>query len=147
LDQVKSHSAKDAKLLLKSKDAIKNYNNRTEGATDKLKADDTSHSIDSFADDLYCHMEKHGMDSVFYVPTPDSTMGAMHNLFTHHSLMTIDQVKDHVNDLKTLPTYDDYDVNNLAESAAYLTESIDTKLQSRIMPYCDKDVSGPELWM
>jgi hypothetical protein len=130
-----------------SKDAIKNYNKRTEGATDKLKADDASYSIDSFADDLYRHMEKHGMDSVFYVPTPDSTTGAMLNLFTHHSLVTIDQVKDHVDDLKASSTYDDYDDDNLAESAAYLTDSIDAKLRGQIMPYCDKDVSGPELWM
>jgi hypothetical protein len=129
------------------KDAIKNYNKWTKGATGKLKVNDTSYSIDSFADDLYCHMEKHGMDSVFYVPTPDSTTGAMLNLFTHHSLVTIDQVKDHVDDLKTLATYDNYDVNNLAESAAYLTKSIDANLRSQIMPYCDKDVSLPELWM
>jgi hypothetical protein len=55
-------------------------------------------------------------------------------------------VPDHVNNLKA-SAYDDYGIDNLSELAVYLKECIGTKLRGQIMPYCEKDVSGRELWI
>jgi hypothetical protein len=94
-------------------------------------------------------MKKHRLDSVFYIPRPAGN-NEMLNLFTHHSLVTIDQVIEHVNMLQDVSSgllYDDYDIDGLMESAAYLIDTIDAKLQSQIIPYYSKNVTEPELWM
>jgi hypothetical protein len=92
-------------------------------------------------------MEKHGMDSVFDVNHPNSTSGEILNLFTHHSLITVEQVIDQVKTLQdksVAPFYDDYDVDALDESATHLIESINIKPCSQIMPYCDQNMIGPQ---
>jgi hypothetical protein len=77
-----------------TKDAIKNYTKRTEGAKEKCKPDDADYSTQDFAEDASRHMERHVMDAIYYIPSPDSTptTTVLHNIFTHHSLFTVEHI-------------------------------------------------------
>ena len=84
------------------------------------------------------HLERCGMDGVFYVPV----VGGGHELLTRcHGKTTITAVLNHVNSLT-----DQYDCDNLTWSAAFITGSI-SRGQNDLLYRYGTMMSGPEVFM
>jgi hypothetical protein len=86
------------------------------------------------------------MDWVFNVEDADNEL---RNIVQYYPIFTTEQVVQHVRTYgdTTTPIYDDYDTDNLNDSALLLLNSIDSELKILLNPVLRVDVSGPELFM
>jgi hypothetical protein len=133
---------------------IKLYKHRTIPSDKKplvFKRDDKKMSLKFFSDEVLRHLKITGMEAVFYVPDP-LTPTLMINIITHHSKVTTDIVESFVHKLMNeidpnKPSYDEYDLENLADSRTYLENVLDHDLLHDVRATLDETTSGPELWM
>ncbi len=129
---------------------IKGYTKRIEGLSTKFKRDDPEFSLLAFGDESLRHMQKHGMDSVFYMKGADSNGKGAEELFTLHTRYTKAQVDKFIKDMldaSTPPHYDEYCIASLDESAHWLLDSLDESLKTAIRPQLASGPTGPQLWM
>jgi hypothetical protein len=124
----------------------KNYQKLTTGRILKLKRNDPSDTLTNFSDDAARHMERTGMDSVFYFTDP-SDNDKMLNLFESHMHFTAAEISKQVTTMKANNTYDPYDIDNLNNSRSWLEDSLDSDLWNSLRSQVDRDLSGPELYM
>jgi hypothetical protein len=124
----------------------KNYQKLTNGRILKLKRNDPSDTLTNFSDDAARHMERTGMDSVFYFTDP-SDNDKMLNLFESHMHFTAAEISKQVTTMKANNTYDPYDIDNLNNSRSWFEDSLDSDLWNSLRSQVDRDLSGPELYM
>ena len=77
-----------------------------EGHSIKFKQDDPEYPLMAFATDALTHMQRHGMDTVFYMKGVDSNGKGAEELFTYHSHYTKEMVDEHLDNLSTV--FDSY---------------------------------------
>ena len=128
------------------------YQLRTTGLTTKFKRDDPEFPLLSFADECLRHMERHGMDTVFYVECADANGKGAKELFTYHSMHTKASVDAFIK-TATDPfsaggkNFDHHCVTALQESADWLIDSLDESLKSALRPQLHRRPTGPQVWM
>ena len=99
-------------------------------------------SLTSFASEVKRHLVLHGMDSVFWI---EDMAGELHDIVASYALYTVDDVLGGILSLEN--KYDEYDKDNLTDSATFLLNSIDPSLKKLITPFLKDDISGPEIWI
>ena len=124
---------------------MKSYTKRVSGCEVKFKRDDPEFNLLAFADEALRHMEKHGMDTVFY-------MNGTKELFTYHTKFTKDEVDKFIKDSflavgSAPPKFDEWAKTACDESAEWLLGSLDETLKSSLRPQLVGRPSGPQLWM
>ena len=85
---------------------IKGFIKRTEGLSTKFKRSDPDFTLTAFADEALAHMQRCGMDTIFYMTgmKPDGT-GAK-DLFSFHTRFSNQEVFDHVTKMITDGAFD-----------------------------------------
>jgi hypothetical protein len=100
---------------------------RTTGLSTPFKRDDPNCPLMAFADDALAHMQKHGMDTVFYMTGGPKAV----ELLSYHTRCTKKQVEDHVQSKIDDGTFDQWQLEALRESAEWLKESLDRLAKAR----------------
>lgn len=128
---------------------IKGYLKRTEGHPTKFKRDDKEFTLLAFAAEALKHMQRHGMDTVFYLKGANSAGEGAEELFTFHSKFTKSHVDKHISDMTdgVSPKFDEYCSKALSDSAEWLEASLDESLKSSLRLSLSTAPTGPQLWM
>ncbi|MGH7954543.1 MAG: hypothetical protein ACREOZ_01130 [Gloeomargaritales cyanobacterium] len=101
-------------------------------------------TLDLFGSEVLSHLEKLGMDSVFYFDDPIT--GEERNIITHHARFKVETIK-------TITTArrgaDRYDADNINWLGDFLFSSISTEQRRAISGSMEQDVgkNGPVAWM
>jgi hypothetical protein len=103
----------------------------TKGLDIKFKRDDPTYPTTCFADDVLSHLERCGMDSVFYFPSVADPSEFL-NICTSHSIFENHHVSMVVQNNIAAGFYDEYELTNLKESAAFLLNSVDIDLKAHV---------------
>lgn len=128
---------------------LKGAARRTTGLETKFKRDDDSFTLEDFADRVREHMETHGMDSFWYLEgvDPNDPLSTGSNLFEDYSHYTVEDVQNHLDNLKTKGVIDQFGEEALKESKMWLLDSIDTALRYDLKTAIAKTKYGPVLWI
>jgi hypothetical protein len=106
----------------------------TKGLDIKFKQDDPTYSTSNFADNVFRHLKRCGMDTVFFVfrhlkrcgmdtvfYSPSITYPSEYlNICTSHSMFENYHVNQIVQDNIAAGFYDEYDLANLSDSVEFL---------------------------
>jgi hypothetical protein len=130
---------------------FKLYTKRVEDGIDsKFKRDNAEYTLMSFANDALKHMQKHGMDTVFYMQgaTDEAGTGAM-ELFTYHTRYTKTAVDEFIaKATKPNGNFDDvYCKEALHESGQWLVNCLDESLKTTLRNQLAANPTGPQVWM
>jgi hypothetical protein len=117
----------------------------TKGLDPKFKRDDPTYSTTNFADDAFVHMERCGMDTLFYFPSIANPSEYL-NIFTSHSMFDNYHVPKVIRANIAAGVYDKYDLANLRDSATFLLNSIDIELKTHVRTLLTRDTTGPEVF-
>jgi hypothetical protein len=101
-------------------------------------------TLKSCANEVNLKLINHGVDLMFYVPNDEFVMI---NIIKDHARFTMQQIQDYVQRSVTLDLYDDYDLDNLADSKMYLLNNIEFVTRQEINPFINENTTGPEVWM
>lgn len=137
-------------LCLRNMDAsseIKGYARRTLGHDIKFKRDDPDFGLMAFADVALQHMQTCGMDTVFYMQGVDDNGEAGRELFTYHTRYTKSTVDKFIADQIAAGKFDKLQKDALAQSATWLSNSLDESLKSSLRTQLASRPTGPQLWM
>lgn len=126
--------------------ALKSENFITKCETQKFKRANPEYPLSAFSADAKRHMEKVGMDSVFYFLNPTDATEQL-SIFTYHSRFTKIEVELQVQTRIAGNTYDHYDVENLELSRDWLMNALDETILTTIRPQILESMTGPELYM
>ena len=131
---------------------MKGYSKRTSGQDLKFKRDDPDYSLTAFAADALSHMKTHGMDTVFYMTTanegvPQGSSTGAKEVLNYHTKFTKGEVEAAIEDRLASGVFDTYCVEALADSAAWIHNSIDESLKQSLRSSYRGEASGPVLWM
>ena len=86
-------------------DAQKSFNHRSEGLNDEFKVGNDLQAVQNC---LWVHLEETGVDTITYVPDPETN--EMVNVVLDHARFTMDMVVTKV--APQLMRYDEYDQSN-----------------------------------
>jgi hypothetical protein len=117
----------------------------TKGLDIKFKRDDPTYSTSSFADDVFRHLKRCGMDTVFFFPSITIPSEYL-NICTSHSMFENYHVNQIVQDNIAAGFYDEYDLANLSDSAEFLLNSIDIDLKTHVRTLLVPESTGPEVF-
>ena len=126
---------------------IKGFAKRTEGYELKFKRDDPDFGLIAFADVALHHMQMSGMDTVFYMTGVDTQGEGGQELFTYHTRYSKASVDEFIKDKIASGEYDQLQKDALAQSAVWLSNSLDESLKSSLRTQLASRPTGPQLWM
>ena len=120
----------DPNQLRSEKKPHEGFNTRTKGFEQKFgpKSDLRSVSIK-----IQEHFNSHGMDSIMYLPDPES--GKMRSVITHHQRFSVEKAREACDARST--KYDSYDVLNDTAGRKFLLDSLSSGLRQDVIDEMD----------
>ena len=122
----------------------KKYIYRVTGLEAKLSKSNKTTDITRFFDDVIQHLDKHGMDTISYVPDPLDPSG-MRRILEDYPRYTTDKIRQLM--APQLQYYDKYDLANDDAARDFLLDSLEPTFRRELKDISKKVQSFPELVM
>ena len=125
---------------IKIVDAQKSFNHRSEGLKDEFKVGD---DLQAFQNRLWVHLEETGMDTIAYVPDPETN--EMVNVVLDHARFTVDMVATKI--AAQLKCYDEYDQSNDQAARSCLLKTLERSFREDLEEIVEKTYRFPVVWL
>ncbi|GAX26628.1 hypothetical protein FisN_UnNu100, partial [Fistulifera solaris] len=128
--------------------AEKSFKDRIAGLDPKFSPTANDYRLVELADEAFNHCITHGLDTPFYMNDP-ADLSRVIDLFVYHGKFTFDEVAKHLEDMIKSGVFDQYMINSLSDSAAFLLNSLERSFQRTIRTSLSSGHArfGPLVWM
>lgn len=122
--------------------AYKQDQARIEGLSEKF---DKGSDLEVFITKVWKHLERHGLDSITYLPDPANPTVDMSSVVEMHARFTLDHVRAFIGSQWT--KYDNYDLSNDSAAKEFLMNSVSAEIYKELHLACEKEDSFPVTFM